>query len=471
MKLFNKRKAVGIAGPTESGPTVPKLMNVHPSPKNKLPIILSKNQPQPRPSLLASFRRASMSSEEQNESLMSLGQSLFDLSTNHLNLQRGHQPGEWTTDNLQESVLSLLEKPVDEAVNILMSLLGNERAKEASMKFMASGSFNTNVNDELAKRVEELTKQNEQLLSTCQTLKEENTDTKTKLEDTLCMLSQVQVGNRASSSNMASLKEENEKLQDTIKEAGKLMMEMRSLVIASEEHADKLSEENRVLKASQEDKEQQLQEMKEEIKRLHSEQEQALLQRETDPNQGARLAELIKTNESLTEELEGKNEMVQAVQWALRKLKDEQSTIKETIVELRTENGNLRESATQKNKLGLKYLRENSSLREENTTLSARLSEETEKTEAVRVANEGLAARICKLVSFIQENRKGDATVTTTVTSSITSVNRNGSDSKKRSKGPAEIPLEQKLIQESLHELESSMNVLNGLGLSTRVLF
>ena len=48
--------------------------------------------------------------------------------------------------------------------------------------------------------------------------------------------------------------------------------------------------------------------------------------------------------------------------------------------------------------------KENTGLREANATLSAKLFEEMERTDALRVANEGLATRICKLVAFIQDS-------------------------------------------------------------------
>jgi len=48
--------------------------------------------------------------------------------------------------------------------------------------------------------------------------------------------------------------------------------------------------------------------------------------------------------------------------------------------------------------------KENTGLREANATLSAKLFNEMERTDALRVANEGLATRICKLVAFIQQN-------------------------------------------------------------------
>ena len=100
--------------------------------------------------------------------------------------------------------------------------------------------------------------------------------------------------------------------------------------------------------------------------------------------------------------------------------------------------------------------------------LSDQLSEEIEKTDALRVANEGLAARICKLVSFIQDKRNGDdaptASITTASSSLMFSINSVSSSSEKRSE-ELERSLEQELIEESLHELASSMNVLNGLSL------
>lgn len=493
-----------------------------------------------KPPIAAPLRRAAtIPSKEQSESLTSLGQFLIDISTDHTHLQqRGRNQSMWITEDLQDSMLSLLEKPVDEAVYNLISLLKEERSKEAST---LSGLW-TDMDEELVNRVEDLTKQNDQLLSRCQMLERENTETKTKLEASLYFVGQVdslkeenerlqesieqaakammdmndvvvtaeERADKLSNDNRdlkVSIEEYKQQLHDTIEQAAKSMMDMNSVVVSAEERADKLSNENRDLRASQEEYKQQLQEMKEEnerIKRVHFEHEKAALRQEMDSSdrEDSRLADLTKSNESLakaneslTKELEGKNEMVQGVQWALGKLKEEQSTIKETIVELRTENDNLREKATQKNKLGLKYLKESQALKEDNATLSAFLSEETEKTEALRVANEGLAARICKLVSHIQHNRrsgdvsssfssansrhrKGDGSAATTRTPclSFTSdwnedVHSSGSSSKRRSKGPTELPIEQTLIQESLHELESSMNVLNDLGLSTGVLF
>jgi hypothetical protein len=46
--------------------------------------------------------------------------------------------------------------------------------------------------------------------------------------------------------------------------------------------------------------------------------------------------------------------------------------------------------------------KENAGLKEANTTLSAKLFEDMERTDVLRIANKGLATRICKLVAFIQ---------------------------------------------------------------------
>ncbi len=46
--------------------------------------------------------------------------------------------------------------------------------------------------------------------------------------------------------------------------------------------------------------------------------------------------------------------------------------------------------------------KENAGLREANATLSVKLFEEMERTDALCVANKGQATRICKLVAFIQ---------------------------------------------------------------------
>jgi len=264
------------------------------------------------------------------------------------------------------------------------------------------------------------------------------------------------------------LKNENKTLHESMKE-------MNSLVTTAEECVDKLTEENASLKQTQEFYEQQYEELntekesntylRDEIKGISMEREEAyetckVLQQEINvlrqsvketklpehlhsdgsilTTDDYRFAELTKANESLTNELEKKNAALQAVQSALESLKEEQSTIKETISELRTENAKLltaqqvlalppppRSSKKPKSSSSgdssdssiilklesqvKKIHKENKGLREANNTLSAKLFDEMERTDALRVANEGLAARICKLVAFIQQTPNSSA--------------------------------------------------------------
>jgi len=183
---------------------------------------------------------------------------------------------------------------------------------------------------------------------------------------------------------------------------------------------------------------QSVEESKERLENLRSEQQRvsSASSLENEQQQERQMAELVRSNRALTDELEQKNEALQAVQSALENLKDEQATIKETIMELRAENARLSDltaQATQKitppppppksilNRQSSssitsdssqilrlesrikKVAKENKGLREANSTLSAKLFDEMEKTDALRTANEGLAARICKLVAFIQQ--------------------------------------------------------------------
>jgi len=263
------------------------------------------------------------------------------------------------------------------------------------------------------------------------------------------------------------LKKENKTLHESMKE-------MNSLVTTAEECVDKLTEENTTLKQTQEFYEQQYEELdtekesntylRDEIKGISMEREEAyetckVLQQEINvlrqsvketklpehlhsdgsilTTDDYRFAELTKANESLTNELEKKNAALQAVQSALESLKEEQSTIKETIGELRTENAKLltaqqvlalppppRSKKPKSSSSGdssdssiilklesqvKKIHKENKGLREANNTLSAKLFDEMERTDALRVANEGLAARICKLVAFIQQTPNSSA--------------------------------------------------------------
>jgi hypothetical protein len=161
-----------------------------------------------------------------------------------------------------------------------------------------------------------------------------------------------------------------------------------------------------------------------------------------------KLAELVKANESLTNELEQKTFTLQAVQLVLGGLKMEQANIRETIEKLRLENAELckmqptltpsppqlkpksssssldaSDHSSRQRKSSHSSLdgsdssqiiklearmknieKENGGLREANATLSSKLFEEMERTDALRVANEGLATRICRLVAYIQQN-------------------------------------------------------------------
>ena len=272
---------------------------------------------------------------------------------------------------------------------------------------------------------------------------------------------------------LEKLKDENVKLHESVKE-------MKSLVSTL---VNKLSEESALLKDTQEFNEQQGEELnvekmantylREEIDSISTEREEAydackVLQQEInllrqkcakmderfDSDDSIRssssskdnFSELKKLNDSLTMELEQKNEALHAVQSVLTSLKEEQSIIKKTITDLRNENAELRDTtskmkstsqppfvpppppkSTLKHKTSLdsssdsssqsqilqlevrlkKVEKENKGLREANNIMSTKLFDEMEKTESLKIANEGLGARICKLVKFIQQNSGG----------------------------------------------------------------
>ncbi|KAL3809382.1 hypothetical protein ACHAXA_007458 [Cyclostephanos tholiformis] len=157
-----------------------------------------------------------------------------------------------------------------------------------------------------------------------------------------------------------------------------------------------------------------------------------------------KLVELLRANETLTKELKQKNATLQAVQGVFGGLKEDQTNIRKTIEMLRVENAKLRgtqpppppsskpkssssslnasdstrmhnlspssiesSDSSQSSMLEVRIRnieKENTGLREANATLSTKLFDEMERTDALRVANEGLATRICKLVAFIQQN-------------------------------------------------------------------
>ena len=131
--------------------------------------------------------------------------------------------------------------------------------------------------------------------------------------------------------------------------------------------------------------------------------------------------------ESLSKELELKSSTIHAVQSVLGSMKEEQTKIKETIDFLREENIKLRGqtssstssldvsscSSTRLKKLSSSSLdhssshegvaRENKNLRKAYATLSSKLFDEMERTDSLRIANEGLATWLCKLVELIKK--------------------------------------------------------------------
>lgn len=307
-----------------------------------------------------------------------------------------------------------------------------------------------------------------------------------------------------------ALKLENENLRVSMKE-------MNGLVETAEECAERLTEENSSLQKERWSFEQDLmsqnetiQYLREEIKNANTERGDAyetckILQQEInmlrqsisdskertevlmslssdddDSSNGnkEKLDALIKANDQLNKELKQKNEALEAVRTVLENMKEDQATIKKTIITLRQENTKLKQglkdddgSTDNSNKsappppsrgicrsktppppkkqsstelpnntkvvaeLESKVKRvenENMGLRDANSTLSAKLFDEMEKTDALRVANDGLAARICKLVTFIQENPQGKQ--------KLIASGSNGSTSKKSSKNPVVTP-------------------------------
>lgn len=178
-----------------------------------------------------------------------------------------------------------------------------------------------------------------------------------------------------------------------------------------------------------------------------------------------RIDALMKANDQLNRQVKQKNEALEGVRTVLENLKEDQAIVKKTIVALRQENAKLKEGLKEDSsrttppppsrgrsktpppprkqtsnescdnaklaELESRVKRvenENKGLRDANSTLSAKLFDEMEKTDALRVANDGLAARICKLVTFIQENAQGKQKLTQT--------NGSVSISKKSSKNP-----------------------------------
>ncbi len=196
-----------------------------------------------------------------------------------------------------------------------------------------------------------------------------------------------------------------------------------------------------------------------------------------DSSNGNKEKALLKANDLLNKEVKQKNEALESVRTVLVNLKADQATVKKTIVALRQENARLKEGlredpsprpiprppsrgrsksrgrcktpppprketsngssatngladsskVTELESRVKRVENENKGLRDANSTLSTKLLGEMEKTDAMRVANDGLAARICKLVTFIQENAQGKQKRAS---------NGSGSTPKKGSKNP-----------------------------------
>lgn len=358
--------------------------------------------------------------------------------------------------------------------NFVKTHEASSKEYEEKIKALKSELSESQVSkDELSTKIETLQKEIEKLSSE---LEEANSMVVSSVRDEIAQeqLSKETWDKEKQELSVAidELKKENKTLHESMKE-------MNSLVTTAEECVDKLTEENATLKQTQEFYEQQYEELntekesntylRDEIKGISMEREEAyetckvlqqeinVLRQSVKESKGRvpvehlhsdgsilttddyRFAELTKANESLTNELEKKNAALQAVQSALESLKEEQSTIKETISELRTENAKLltaqqvlalppppRSSKKPKSSSSTgdssdssiilklesqvkKIHKENKGLREANNTLSAKLFDEMERTDALRVANEGLAARICKLVAFIQQTPNSSA--------------------------------------------------------------
>ena len=416
----------------------------------------------------------------------------------------------------------------EEAMSIIQSMQTENDALYESMEETILQLLSTsNKKDDLSNKVDLLMKENKKLsmeLEQVNTMAMVSSVRDEIVQEQLLSKETWDKEKRELSIAMDNLKLENERLHTS-------MMEMNSLVATAEECVDKLTQENVSLKNTNEYYEQKWNELndakesneylREEIKSITTEREEAydtckVLQQEINvlrksvkeskgrierlsfdsdgrcdisadddddddaDSQGKKkkLSELIKVNESLSKELEQKNTALQAVQSALESLKEEQSTIKETIVDLRTENAKLQtqhqqtqmvlalppppKSSSSKSKQMVTFDRggdgsdssiimklessikkvnkENKGLKEANNTLSAKLFDEMEKTDALRVANEGLAARICKLVAFIQQNPSNSSGSGGGGGGGATSSSSNGggrSGSRRRSKSPA----------------------------------
>ena len=290
-----------------------------------------------------------------------------------------------------------------------------------------------------------------------------------------------------------ALKLENENLRESMKE-------MNSLVETAEECAERLTEENASLQKERWSFEQEVinatadrevayetcKVLQQEINVLRQsvsdskERTEVLMSLSGDDDDSSngnkeKFDALMKANDQLNKQVKQKNEALEDVKTVLEILKEDQATIKRTIVALRQENAKLKEGLKEDSsritppppsrgisktpppprkqtsngssdnakliELGSRVKgveNENKGLRDANSTLSTKLFDEMEKTDALRVANDGLAARICKLVTFIQENAQGKQ--------KLTQSSSGGSSSKKTSKNPVVTPSPHSII-------------------------
>ncbi|KAL3805289.1 hypothetical protein HJC23_008996 [Cyclotella cryptica] len=260
------------------------------------------------------------------------------------------------------------------------------------------------------------------------------------------------------SKELDQLKKENDKMNSSVRQAN-------GMVETAEELVGNLTSKNTALEDALNTERNAVLFLREEVKSVSSERDKSkdacdALQKEIETLRSSLqglerqasdatsvkhedLSHLRELNEKLTRELEEKKEALKLVKSALDSLKSEQRTIKETVVALRQENARLRDgeeaddqgpstpsqqkpilrplsNLSPKNVKELtdfearldKLERENRGLKEANASLSAKLFDEMEKTDGLQVANEGLAARICKLVTFIKQNQASAASKT-----------------------------------------------------------
>ena len=317
-----------------------------------------------------------------------------------------------------------LQSEVEEASSL--ALVSSVRDEIANEQQVTNGQW-MREKEKLTERLDELSTENELLhdsmkemnelvVSAEESINKLRTENATLRDATQYFEQEIQKIQSQNESEVSSERAANDCLRDEIEH------------ISSER--DESYETCKILQAEIEVLRTSVQESKDRVESLMGGDDQA--SRSSTRSEQDRLAELKRTNDRLTKDLEQKNEALQAVQSALSNFKKEQTTVRETIVSLRQENARLKEqqpsgvpppppksgrrssdstdgAVTDLERRVKKIEKENKGLREANSTLSAKLFDEMEKTDALRVANEGLAARICKLVAFIQQGGEGKA--------------------------------------------------------------